>query len=48
MMCHRICMQSGITPVHICAQYGYTTLLELLCDKYGASPTTAKYVSTNL
>ena len=31
--------QSGIEPVHVCAQFGFTDLLDMLCEKYGASPT---------
>ena len=41
-------MQSGMTPVHICAQYGFTDLLDWLCEKHRASPTASLPVWYNI
>ena len=30
--------QNGYAPIHLCAQYGYDTLLDTLCEKYGVDP----------
>lgn len=35
--------QNEITPVHICARYGHSELLQQLCDTYGANPTDVSY-----
>ena len=39
-------IQSGIEPIHVCAQFGYDHLLDLLCEKYGADPKSEKMVNT--
>ncbi len=38
-------IQSGIEPIHVCAQFGYDHLFDLLCEKYGADPMSEKMVN---
>lgn len=38
---NELCLQDGLTSLHICAMYGYEYLLDCLCEKYGADPTVA-------
>ena len=32
-------------PIHYCAQCGHIGLFSLLCDQYGVSPVSARFVS---
>ena len=38
-VCVYYLLQTEVTPVHVCAQFGCVGIIDWLCEQQGASPT---------